>query len=648
MVDESLRPYGSWKSPITSNLIVAGTIGIGDVLLEGDHAYWIESRPSEKGRSVIVCRSPDGKIADVTPPEFNVRTRVHEYGGGAYMVVNGEVYFSNFADQRLYHQPQGEPPRPITTGESLCYADGVLDSRRKRIVAVREDQTGPGRESVNTIVTVPIDGSGSVETLVQGNDFYSSPRLSPDCTQLAWLTWNHPNMPWDGTELWVGELNDEGSLVRMDKIAGGASESIFQPEWAPDGVLHFVSDRSGWWNLYRLRQGVVEPMCETDAEFGAPQWVFRMSTYAFVSADRIICAYNVRGDWRLASLNTDTLKFDLIDTSYTEISSLRAASSGRVVFCGGSPSEPSSVVELDLGTRQTTVIRRSSEVQVDPGFLSIPEAIEFPTEHGLTAHAFYYAPNNLDSDPPADERAPLLVISHGGPTGATTTTLRLSIQYWTSRGIGVLDVNYGGSTGYGRAYRERLNGQWGVVDVDDCINGARYLVEKGEADGKRLIIRGGSAGGYTTLAALTFRDVFKAGASYYGISDLEALEEDCHKFESRYNTSLIGPYPASKQLYMQRSPIHFTERLSCPMILFQGLEDKVVPPNQAEMMFDAVRKKGLPVAYIAFEGEQHGFRRAENIKRSLDAELYFYSRVFGFDLADPVEPVAIENLPPGR
>jgi dipeptidyl aminopeptidase/acylaminoacyl peptidase len=426
-------------------------------------------------------------------------------------------------------------------------------------------------------------------------------------------------------------------------IAGGKSESIFQPEWSPDGTLHFVSDRSGWWNLYRVREGRVEPLCEMAAEFGAPQWVFRMSTYAFESADRIVCAYNKVGSWQLATLDTRTRKLTNIDTPYTEINSLRVTA-GRAVFSGGSPTEALSVVQVDLASGRLDVLRRSSSAEVDAAYLSAPRALEFPTEGGLTAHAFHYPPTNPDYEAPAGERPPLLVISHGGPTGATTTTLKLGIQYWTSRGIGVLDVNYGGSTGYGRAYRERLNEQWGVVDVDDCINGARYLVDRGEADPERLIIRGGSAGGYTTLAALTFRNVFKAGASYYGVSDLEALEQDCHKFESRYNTSLVGPYPECMQRYKDRSPIHFTDRLSCPMILFQGLEDKVVPPNQAEMMFEAVRKKGLPVAYIPFEGEQHGFRRAENIKRSLDGEFYFYSRVFGFEPADPIEPVPIENL----
>ena len=643
MTEKIVAPYGSWKSPITSSLIVAGTIGLGEIALDGEDVYWIESRPSEGGRSVIVRRTPNGAIADVTPPGFNARTTVHEYGGGAYFVDAGTVYFSNFGDRRLYRQAPGEAPQPITSTERMRYADGVIDHRRNLIYSVREDHTEGGRDATNTLVKINLAGETCGEVIVSGNDFYSSPRLSPDGNRLAWLAWDHPNMPWDGTELWVGELAETGQIASAEIVAGGKSESIFQPEWSPGGVLHFVSDRNGWWNLCRLIAGGIESLCEKEAEFAAPQWVFRMSTYAFESERRIICTYCDRGDWQLASLETTARKLEPIDVPYTEITSLRTAP-GCVVFGGGSPTESMSTVCVDLETRETSVLRRSSSVEVDGGYLAIPRQVEFPTEHGLTAHAFFYPPTNCDYEAPANERPPLIVISHGGPTSATTTTLKLSIQYWTSRGFGVLDVNYGGSTGYGRAYRERLNGQWGVVDVDDCANGARYLVERGEADGNRLIIRGGSAGGYTTLAALTFRDVFKAGASYYGISDLELLEQDCHKFESRYNDSLVGPYPERKDLYWERSPIHFTDRLSCPIILFQGLDDKVVPPNQAEMMYAAALKKGLPVAYVPFEGEQHGFRKAENIKRSLDGELYFYSKVFGFDLAEAVEPVRIENI----
>ncbi|MEK6285558.1 MAG: S9 family peptidase [Acidobacteriota bacterium] len=644
MTEKLKAPYGSWKSPITSDLIVAGTIGLGDIGLDGEDIYWIETRPSEGGRSVIVRRPPDGTTTDVTPPGFNARTTVHEYGGGAYFVHEGTVYFSNFSDQRLYRQAPGEQPQPITTAEKMRYADGVIDRRRNLIYCVREDHTSGGRDADNTLVKVNAGGDEGGEVIASGNDFYSSPRLSPDGNRLAWLTWNHPNLPWDGVELWVGELDEDGRIVRKELAAGGKNESIFQPEWSPGGALHFASDRTGWWNLYRRSgEGSIEPLCEMEADFGAPQWVFRMSTNAFESEHRIICTYCERGNWRLAILDTSTRKLEPIDASFTEVAGLRAAP-GRAVFGGGSPTKPMAIMKLDLATGEAQLLGQSSSVEIDGDYLSIPRAIEFPTEQGLTAHAFFYPPANRDYEAPQGERPPLIVISHGGPTSASTTTLKLNIQYWTSRGFGVLDVNYGGSTGYGRAYRERLNGQWGVVDVDDCANGARYLVERGEADGKRLIIRGGSAGGYTTLAALTFRAVFKAGASYYGISDLELLEQDCHKFESRYNYSLIGPYPERKDLYWQRSPIHFTDRLSCPIILFQGLEDKVVPPNQAQMMYEAALKKGLPVAYVAFEGEQHGFRKAENIKRSLDGELYFYSKVFGFDLAEAVEPVDIANL----
>jgi dipeptidyl aminopeptidase/acylaminoacyl peptidase len=636
-------PYGSWKSPITSGLIASGTIGLGQIALDREYAYWVEMRPQEDGRNVIVRHEFRGQSADMFPLPFNARTQVHEYGGGDFAVIDGEVYFSNYADQRLYRLKTGTPPHAITPIADFRYADGTIDPRRGRMVCVREDHTVAGREAINTLVSLRLEGSDSADVLVSGNDFYSSPRLSPDGSLLAWLTWDHPNMPWDGTELWVGELKEDGSLGQAERLAGGTDESIFQPEWSPDGVLHFISDRTGWWNIYRWHDERVEPLCVLEAECGTPQWIFGMSTYAFESKGRVICAYTERGIWRLASLNVETGELGMIGGHYTEISNVRAAP-GRVVFAGGSPTEPMSIIHLDLTKGWFDVIRRSSDVTIDEGYLSIPKTIEFPTERGLTAHAFFYPPRNRDFVAPADERPPLLVKSHGGPTSATSTTLSLGIQYWTSRGIAVLDVNYGGSTGYGRAYRKRLDGQWGIVDVDDCMNDARYLVHRGEVDGNRLAIRGGSAGGYTTLCALTFRCAFRVGASYYGVSDLEALAKETHKFESRYLDRLIGPYPEKLDLYRERSPINFTSRLSCPVILFQGLEDKVVPPNQAELMVEGLRDKGLPVAYVPFEGEQHGFRRAENVKRALDAELYFYSRILDFKLAEPIEPVTIDNL----
>jgi dipeptidyl aminopeptidase/acylaminoacyl peptidase len=646
-----ISPYGSWKSPITADLIVSESIGLGSVALDGGYIYWIEMRPAEQGRYVIVRCAPDGTRIDVTLPPFNVRTRVHEYGGGAYTVSSGIVYFSNFADQRIYGQRTPDsPPVPFTQQSSLRFADGVVDRARNRMICVCEDHRTAGSEPINSIISFALDRPISsmsepspIITLVAGYDFFSSPRLSPDGKQLAWLAWNHPNMPWDGTELWLAEVNADGSLGQARVIAGGVAEAIFQPQWSPDGTLYFVSDRTGWWNLYRWRAGQSEAMCPMEAEFGLPHWGFGMSTYAFASAEQIVCAYLKQGFSQLAVLDTNTKQLENIATPYSRIDGVRAGN-GRAVFVAGSPTESTAIVSFDLATRQFVTLQQSNKLALDPGYISAPQAIEFPTTNGLTAHAFFYAPQNKDFTVPAGEKPPLLVMSHGGPTAMTSPTLDLEVQFWTSRGIAVLDVNYGGSTGFGRAYRERLNGEWGVVDVDDCVNGARYLAEQGLVDGNRLAITGGSAGGYTTLAALTFRDVFKAGASHYGVSDLAALAQDTHKFESRYLDRLIGPYPQRKDLYDARSPLKHTDQLAAPVIFFQGLEDKIVPPNQAEMMVEAIRRKGLPVAYVTFAGEQHGFRQAANIKRALEGELYFYSRVFGFALADEVEPVPIENL----
>jgi len=642
MAYPNVAPYGSWKSPITADVVAAGEVGLEQVRLDGDDVYWIERRSQEGGRKVIVHRSPDGQVADITPVGFNARTRVHEYGGGDYAVSNGTIIFSNFTDQCLYVQRPGSEPKPLTPAADIRYADGQIDRRKNLFFCVREDHTGHG-EAINTVVSIDLQAENAGKTLVSGNDFYSSPRLSPDGSRLAWLTWSHPNMPWDGTDLWVSKLNEGGSIDKAVRVAGGVNESIFQPEWSPDGTLYFVSDRSGWWNIYRWRGEKVEPLCPMDAEFGQPQWVFASALYGFASERRIVCSYSKKGRDYLATLDTVTRTLNDIELPFTAISQVRIAGD-RVVFIGASSTEPTTILSLNLATKKLGVLRKSREIAVDAGYLADPRAIEFPTEGGLTAYGHFYPPRNRDYVAPATEKPPLVVMSHGGPTSSSSASLKYSIQYWTSRGIAVLDVNYGGSSGYGRAYRERLKGQWGIVDVDDCVNGARYLIECGFVDGNRLAIRGGSAGGYTTLCALTFRDAFKAGASHYGISDLEALARDTHKFESRYLDGLIGPYPERRDLYVERSPIHFTDRLACPMILFQGLEDKVVPPNQAEKMVAAVRAKKLPVAYLTFEGEQHGFRKAENIKRVLEAELYFYSKVFNFELADPVVPVKIENL----
>ena len=636
-------PYGSWKSPITSELIVAETIGLGGTQIDGDDIYWVEARPREKGRQVVVRRAADGATRDVTPAPFYARTRVHEYGGKPFLAVNGALYFSNFADQRLYRQKHGGAPEPLTPETPLRYADGIHDSKRDLLFCIREDHTRGG-EATNTIVKLNPNGDADGGTvIVTGNNFYSSPRLSPEGARLAWLTWNHPNMPWDGCELWVGELNADGTVRDAKLVAGGRAESIFQPEWSPAGVLYFISDRSGWWNFYCACDRNIESLSPMDAEFGQPQWNFGSATYGFESATKIICTYTRNGFSHLARLDLQTRQLKEIETPYTHISALRV-NSRHALFIAGSATEPLSIVLFDLASRKIRVLRRASENNIGVGYLSAPQAIEFPTENGLSAHAFYYAPRNRDYSAPAGDQPPLIVKSHGGPTGATVAILNLQIQYWTSRGFAVVDVNYGGSTGYGRAYRQRLNNQWGIVDVDDCVNAARFLVAKNLADGKRLAITGGSAGGYTTLAALTFKNVFHAGASHFGVSDLEALAKETHKFESRYLDNLVGAYPARRDLYIARSPIHHARQINSALILFQGLDDPIVPPNQSEKMFIEVRNRELPAAYVTFAGEQHGFRRAENIRRALDGELFFYSKIFKFELADAVEPVVIENL----
>ncbi len=635
-------PCGAWRSPITGDLIGSESIGLAEPMFDGENVYWLEMRPSEGGRYVLVRQTPDGGTTDVTPPPFNVRTRVHEYGGGSFLVRDRIAYFVHFGDQRIYRAEPGEDPAPLTPAGGNRFADFRFDPDRNRLLCVCEDHGAGGKEPRNTLAAVSLT-DGGVAHLAAGNDFYSTPRLSPDGTRLCWLTWNHPNMPWDGTELWTASLDAAGLPVHPERVAGGPSESIFQPEWSPDGALYFVSDRTGWWNLYRIEGGETVPVLPMDAEFGLPQWVFGMSTYGFDRADRILCTFSRDGVWRLARIDVNTSESTEIATPCTDIAALHVRS-GEALFLGASPTNPRAVVRFRTRSEETEILRSSFRNRIDAGYFALPEPVDFPTAGGETAHGIFYPPANRDSGLLPDEKPPLLVMSHGGPTAAASSAFNLGIQFWTSRGIAVLDVNYGGSTGYGRAFRERLRGRWGIVDVDDCVNGARHLAERGDVDPDRLAIRGGSAGGFTTLAALAFRDVFRAGASLFGVSDLEALAKETHKFESRYLDSLVGPYPERRDLYVERSPINAVEGLSCPAIFFQGLEDEVVPPEQAETMVAALRGKGIPVAYLPFEGEQHGFRRSQNIRRALEAELYFYGRIFGFAPADEIEPVAIDNV----
>ncbi len=610
---------------------------------DGVDLYWSELRPFEAGRIVVCRRGPDGAIVDVTPPGFNARSRVHEYGGGHYAVKDGTVFFTNFKDQRLYRQERDGTPRAITDEADIRHADMLVDGVRGRVFAVREDHTTGASEAVNTIVSLDALGQGEPITIAAGNDFYSSPKLSPDGLRLAWVTWNHPNMPWDGTELWIGELDRDGRVTSSRRIAGGPNESILQPEWSPAGELYFVSDRNDWWNIYRARGEGDEPVCRRAAEFGEPQWAFGKRHYDFNGPDEIVSLFSDPAGTKVGRIDLDTGKLHHVELFYASLSGIQV-SAGKAAMFASSATLAERLLVIDLDTSAEDIVRVANPAHIQSGYFSIPKPIEFPTEGGLTAHAFYYPPRNQDYEALPGEKPPLVVHCHGGPTGSAGPTYPFEYQYWTSRGFALVDVNYGGSYGYGRAYRQRLNGNWGVVDVDDCINAARHLVDKGLADPTRVSITGGSAGGFTVLLSLTRRDFYNAGSSQYGIGDLELFVMETHKFESRYCETLVAPYPERVDVYRDRSAIYFADNMKVPVILFQGAEDVIVPPDQAEMFVEACRKNHLPYAYLLYEGEQHGFRQDKNIRQTFEGELSFLAQVYGFRPADAIEPVKIENL----
>ena len=590
---------------------------------------------------MVVGRDPDGTVADRLPAPWSARTTVHEYGGGAYAVGDGVLYFSNHPDGGVYAHRPGAEPVCLARIEGVRFADLQLDVAGRRLICVQEDHRGDG-EPRNSLVAIGLDGKGVPEPLAAGEDFYASPALGPDGDRLAWLTWPHPNLPWDGTFLWSAEVGAAGELGEASLVAGGLDESVFQPRWSPAGELWFASDRSGFWNLYRAGAEGAEAMAPMQREVGLPQWVFGMSVYAFDATGGVAFTACDRGSWRLYRRTAEG-EVEEVPVPFRELKDVQVAE-GRVACVAGGPERRTAVVRIDPGSGAHEEVCSIGSLRLPPASLSLPEDVELETGDGERTHALFYPPAHGQVAGPEGELPPLVVMSHGGPTSMASTALNLEAQFWTSRGFAVADVNYRGSTGYGRAYRVALDRRWGVADVEDCCAVARHLAAHGRVDERRLVIRGGSAGGYTTLAALTFRDVFAAGASYYGIGDLEALARDTHKFEARYLDRLVGPYPEEQELYRQRSPIHFADRLSCPIIFFQGLEDRVVPPNQAETMVAALRTKGVPVAYVPFAGEQHGFRRAENIQRALECELYFYSRVLGFEIPDPPPDLEIENL----
>jgi dipeptidyl aminopeptidase/acylaminoacyl peptidase len=633
MTDARARAFGSWPSPLSAAHITAGSLRLSQPRLDGGRLHWLEGRPTEGGRQLVMAATREGSPEARTPDGVSVRTRVHEYGGGDFVAHAGALYYSSDAEGRVFALGRGE----ALTGAGARYADFAVSPDGRWLVAV-EERAREGQEPTNQLVAIPLPEGGRPKRLATEFDFVSSPVFASAGDRLAFLAWNHPNLPWDGTELYELEWSAKGAGARR-RVAGGASESIFQPRYSPGGRLTFVSDRSGWWNLEQEREGARLLLCPRAAEFGRPQWAFGMSTYDFIQEDQLLCVRGEGGRYRLAELTLGEGRLRDLALPFDAFDGVSVEGREAALLVAG-PECPPTVGRLDLASEQFTPVRSSLAETPASNTIAASESWEFPTSDGDTAHAFLYRPKNPAHEGLAGTRPPLLVKSHGGPTGAATSALNLGIQFWTSRGFAVVDVNYRGSTGFGRAYRDRLRENWGVLDVLDCVDAARGLVREGLADPKRLAISGGSAGGYTTLCALTFHDVFQAGASHYGIGDLEALARDTHKFEARYLDGLVGPYPEMKERYVARSPIHHAEQLSCPVIFFQGLEDRVVPPSQAEAMVAVLAARGLPHAYVPFEGEQHGFRRAENQRTALEGELYFYARVFGFET--DVAPAGVE------
>jgi dipeptidyl aminopeptidase/acylaminoacyl peptidase len=645
---KKVLPYGNWPSSITSEQLTLSSPKLSEPQVSSGSCFWLQSKPEEKGRTVIVRHTPSSGNQVITPKGINVRTRIHEYGGGAYLIHDNKAYFVNDDDQRIYCQDvDSQEAMPLTPQGQYRFADFCIDETRQQLISVCEIHKDENKEPENCIVAIKLDGSSTtaLSMLVFGNDFYSNPRISPDGEHLSWLTWNHPNMPWDNSECWIAEVTSLGLLQKHRKVAGGTEdssrqESIFQPQWSPTGDLFFVSDRNEWWNIYKynVQTKVVDSVHEMSAEFGMPQWVLGMSTYGFLNSYTLFCTFTQNGEWHCALLDTLTQQFNLLDSAFTSFDAIACDDeTDTAVFAAANSTSSDQIIQWH--DHQWKQLSDSQSSSINEQEFSLPKAIQFQNQHQQKVHAFYYSPQNSQYEASGEALPPLLVMCHGGPTSATRNALNLKIQYWTNRGFAVLDVNYSGSTGYGRSYRDRLKKQWGVLDVDDICAGADYLVQEGLVDPQRVAVRGSSAGGFSVLAALTFRNNFKAGASLYGIGDLSLLAQDTHKFESRYLDQLIGPYPEEEALYKARSPLFHIEQLQCPVIFLQGLEDKVVPPNQAEAMVKALDEKNIPVAHVTFEGEGHGFRQAKNIQFAIDVEYSFYSEIFALQPAESLPKV---------
>ncbi len=643
MAQKRSAPYGSWDSPISAELVAASSQHwINQLHVEGEELYMLHRQPEQGGRSVVARLNGDERIEELTPAPFDARTRVYEYGGSCFAVKDGVIYFSNFPDDRLYCHRPGRSPRPITAEGDVRYADLVIDRRRNRLICIREDHS-PAGEPTHVIAAVDLDGDEFGAVLFDQTDFVAFPVLSEDGRKLAWVAWNHPNMPFFSSSLWAADVQEDGSLTNIRQVVPEQEESITDPRWSPSGALYFCSDRSDWWNLYRWQDDEISAVCPMTAELANPYWNVGKTMYRFLSPSRVLAAYNENGTWNLGQIDVETGRRKEIPAEFTFIVLLETVGEHAFVVAA-SPRRPRSLFKIDLNSGEYACLASSVQYSISQDYLSPGSHISYPTENGLQAHGFYHAPHNPDFEAPAGELPPLIVIAHGGPTGSIKHALDMGVQFYTSRGFAVLEINYGGSAGYGRAYRNRLRGQWGVVDVDDAVNGARYLVEQGLVDKERTIMRGGSAGGFTTFAALAFRDYFRAGSSHYGISDLAFWDQETHKFEAHYCQSLIGPYPEKIELYRERSPINRASEINVPLLIFQGLDDKVVPPNQSRFVAEALCARGVPVAHIEFEGEAHGFRRFETNVRVHQTELAFFGQVFGFEPADELPPLLIDNL----
>ncbi len=643
MMNKKVKPFGAWRSPVSGQALVQSSLRLGQIQIDGGNVFWTEGRPKGKGRTALMVWSPNRDIREISPPKADVRSRVHEYGGGAFLAASSRLFYIENRDQQIYEILRDGKTQNISSRDKFRFADMVYDERRRRLIAVGEDHSN-SENIENMLLSINLDGINDFSIIARGHDFYSNPQISPDGTRLLFLSWDHPNMPWDGTQLWLGDLDPEGELHNLQTIAGGQQESIFQPLWDPKGTIYFISDRSDWWNIYEYSHGGTRCILSMNAEFGLPQWVFGMSTYSVLSSENLLVSYCDSGGSHLARLAVMNGELQTIELPYVDIDQLHS-DGNLIAFIGNTPEKPGCILAMEMDTGHIHELQRSAESDLPDSYISEPQLISFETAPGEMSYAWYYPPCNPAYAAPEGEKPPLIVLSHGGPTAYSSAAFSLSFQYWTTRGYAIVDVNYSGSTGYGRKYRARLNGEWGIRDVQDCAVAAQYLVKAGYVDGERLIVKGGSAGGFTTLSALTFMDVFKAGASYYGVGDLTLLARDTHKFESRYLDGLVGAYPAELQKYQDRSPLNHASKLRCPVIFLQGLDDPVVPPNQAESMVTALKENGIPVAYLPFEGESHGFRLAETTIKAIEAELYFYSRIFKIELAEKLPPVKIFNLP---